>query len=966
MHRLPHIEGEWLDRSRSVTVSFEGQTVRALAGDTISSALAANGIKITARSFKYHRPRSLYSAAGHDANNLFQVGDEPNQRGDQIQVSEGQQITAVNTFGGVAADKARVVSLLGRFLPVGFYYKAFRGKYSFPLFERLIRYLSGLGRIDVSLKPARRTRVHEFCEVAVVGSGIAGLSAALQAVADGAQRVVLIDENAHPGGSGLWLRQAEPERSELTRTLLDQVAAQPRIRVLSYHCVVGLYADNELALSRIDKAEGGLILLRAQAIVLATGAIEQPPVFRNNDLPGILLASGALRLYYRYAIAAGDNIVVLGANSDAVQTALDLAAQGLKVSTLALLAGSPLSAADLPLDAIKAAGLQLLTDVVPVEALAGSDGCLQALSLRTAAGPVHLNCDALLLSAGWMPALQLALQGGATLRHDDGLQQHVPATLPHGVFVAGRANGQYSITGKAADGRCAGAAAAAYASGQAAASLPQVPAHSGPARSHNYPLYPHPKGKEFVDLDEDLTLDDLVHAAQEGFDSIELLKRYSTVGMGPSQGKLSNLNAARLLGSLVNQPLHHVGLTTARPPYQPLSIGSLAGTGFTPLRRTAFDAWHEAAGVVWMPAGQWRRPAYYAVAGRSAAQCVAAEVQAVRSKAGIINVSTLGKIDLHGPDAATLLERLYTGRFADMKPGSTRYAVMVDEAGTIIDDGVVARYDSAHFYVSTTTSASAAVYREMQRRVAEWQLDCILHNLTGHLAALNLAGPQCRSILSACTDLPLTPEQFPYLAARQCHIAGVPARVARVGFVGELGYEIHIPTDQALTVWDALHRAAGEHGLQPFGVEAQRQLRLEKGHIIVSQDTDGLSNPYEASMGWSVKSDKPFFVGQRSLQILKARGPRQLLVGFELTQAQAPVSECHLIIADGDIAGRITSIGSSATLGKTIGLAMVKPALAAAGTRLHIRGEDGAEHAAVVVSTPFYDPANSRQKDKAS
>ena len=965
MYRLPPVPGEWLDRSRPITLSFEGQIITAFAGDTLSSALAAAGIKVTARSFKYHRPRSLYSAAGHDANNLFQVGAEPNQRGDQILAQPGQRVSAVNTFGGVAADRARVVSWLARFLPVGFYYKAFRGSISFPLFERLIRYLSGLGRVDLSQRPARRSRVHEFCEVAVVGGGIAGLSAALQAAADGAHRVVLIDEAAHPGGSGLWLRQADPERCALTRSLLEQVAAQPAIRVLPYHCVVGLYADNELAVSRIDTAEGGLIQLRARAVVLATGAIEQPPVFRNNDLPGVLLASAALRLYYRYGISPGQHIVVLGANSDAAQVALDLAAQGLGVTTLALLVGSPVTAADLPLEQLAACGVQVVSDVIPVAAEAGADGCLQALQLRTEGGVRRLSCDALLVSAGWMPALQLALQGGATLRHEEVLQQHVPASLPHGVFVAGRANGHYNLDAKAADGRRAGAAAAAIALPRAVVALPPEPSRTGPARSHAYPLYPHPQGKEFVDLDEDLTLADLVHAAQEGFDSIELLKRYSTVGMGPSQGKLSNLNAARLLGSLVNQPLHHVGLTTARPPYQPLSLGSLAGTGFTPLRRTAFDSLHAAAGVVWMPAGQWRRPAYYAVTGLSPEQCVAAEVEAVRTQAGLIDVSTLGKIDVLGADAAILLERLYTGRFADMKPGTTRYAVMVDEAGTLIDDGVVARYDQQHFYVSTTTSASAAVYREMQKRVAEWQLDCILHNLTGHLSALNLAGPQCRSILAACTDLPLSAEQFPYLAARRGQIAGVPARVARVGFVGELGYEIHVPTDQALTVWHALQHAAGSAGLKLFGVEAQRQLRLEKGHIIISQDTDGLTNPYEASMGWAVKADKGFFVGQRSLQILKTRGPRQVLVGFELAQPEAPVQECHLIIADGDIAGRITSIGRSATLGKTIGLAMVKPEMAATGTALLIRGADGKTHAATVVDTPFYDPANSRQKASA-
>jgi sarcosine oxidase subunit alpha len=960
MRRLPPVAGEWINRARPIALRFEGRRIEAFDGDCLSSALAGAGVLTVARSFKYHRPRGLVSLAGHDANALFQVGSEPNQRGDSLRAVDGMAFTAVNTFGGLAADRGRIVGRLARFLPVGFYYKAFRGPRSFPLFERLIRYFSGLGRVDLAQRPQPRVRVHEFCEVAVIGAGTAGLSAALSAAHTGAARVVLVDENASPGGSGLWADAADPSQAAATDALRAAVAAEPRIRLMPSSCAIGLYADHQIAISRMDRVDGGLTLLRATAVVLATGAIEQPVVFRHNDLPGILLASAAQRLLHRYAIACGERIVVLGANRDAVDAALDLAAQGLGVSTLAMLAGNAVDATDLRADALERAGITLLREVTPVEALPDAQGTLRAVVLSVDGTDHRLDCDALLMSAGWMPALALALQAGATVRYDEAGRQHLPATLPDGLLVAGRANGIHQSDAKRADGERAGADAAAWVLRRAAPAPFERPAAT--PRSHAFPVYPHPLGKEFVDLDEDLTIADLRNAAQEGFDSIELLKRYSTVGMGPSQGKLSNLNAARILGSLTDAPLQHIGLTTARPPYQPVTLGALAGAGFSPLRRTALDARHVALGAVWMPAGHWRRPAYYARPGSAPGDSIAAEARAVREAVGLIDVSTLGKIDVAGPDAALLLERLYTGRFADMAPGTTRYALMVDEAGTVTDDGVVARLAADHFYVSTTTSGAAGVYREMQRRVAEWRLDCILHNLTGHLAAMNLAGAASRDVLRGLCDADLSPAAFPYLGARSGRIAGVMARIQRVGFVGELGYEIHVAYDAAGQVWDALLDAGRAAGIRPFGVEAQRLLRLEKAHVIVGQDTDGITNPFEAGMGWAVKQDKPFFVGQRSLQILKGRGTKQQLAGFALETPDAAVQECHLVIAAGEIAGRVTSIGRSFTLGRTIGLAMLDPALTRPGTSFIIRGDSGRSVAARVVATPFYDPGQVRQR----
>ncbi len=955
MRRLPTaIDGEWIDRGHPLQLQFEGRTIDALLGDTLSSALAAAGHMTLARSFKYHRPRGIVSAAGHDANALFQIGHEPNQRGDQILARDGMRFAAVNTRGGVARDRAAVIGLLARFLPVGFYYKAFLGKRSFPWFERIIRSFSGLGTVRFDQVDPPRPRRHQHCDVAVIGAGVSGLSAALSAAEHGARRIVVIDEAQQPGGSGLWHARTRSADAAHCRDLIEQLKALHGVELLCSHSVVGHYSDHELAVSRIDREDGGLLLLRARAVVMATGCVEQPAVFRNNDLPGVLLGSAAQRLLYRHGVSAGERIVVLGANDEAVALALDLASQGLKVTDLAVLEGSPNLV--LPADELRAAGIRVHANVRAISAKAGSDGALAGVEWPASGGPVHLSCDCLLMSAGWMPALQLALQCGGSMQFDAALGQHVPKTLPAGLFVAGRANGCLDFLARVGDGRAAGEQAALHARGKAPMAHYAAP-RSPNGHSHAMPLFAHAAGKEFVDLDEDLTLSDLANAAQEGFDSVELLKRYSTVGMGPSQGKLSNLNAARQLARVTGHALPSLGLTTARPPWQPVSLGALAGARLAPLRRTAMDAWHDTHGAVWMPAGNWRRPACYG----TGQQAIAAEVQAVRNAAGLIDVSTLGKIEVMGRDAGLLLDRMYVGVVSDLAPGRTRYAVMLDEAGTVIDDGVVARLADGRFYLTTTTGGSTAVYRELQRRVAEWQLDCTLHNLTGHLAAMNIAGPRSREILAHCTELPLDETAFPYLALREGRVAGAATRIARVGFVGELGFEIHVPCGDAQNVWDALMQAGAAAGLKPFGVEAQRILRLEKGHIIVGQDTDGVTNPFEAGLGRMLRMNKPFFNGQRSLQALQKRGDRQQLVGFTIA-ARVPLAESHLAIHAGDIVGRITSIAHSSTLGRTIGLALLAPAHATLGSAVHFRDDTGALHAATIVAPPFYDARGERQR----
>jgi sarcosine oxidase subunit alpha len=434
--------------------------------------------------------------------------------------------------------------------------------------------------------------------------------------------------------------------------------------------------------------------------------------------------------------------------------------------------------------------------------------------------------------------------------------------------------------------------------------------------------------------------------------------------MGPSQGKHSNMNAIRILARIKGQTIDKIGAPTSRPFFHPVPLSHLAGRSFQPERVTPMHAQHEHDNAKFMQAGQWLRPEFYQLVGMDKESAVRAEVRAVRESLGMIDVGTLGKLEVYGDDAAEFLERVYTGRFANMKIGSTRYCLMCDESGVMIDDGVVARLAEHHFYFTTTTTGSATVYRELTRLNTMWRLAVGIVNLTGHYAAINVAGPNARAVLAPLTGIDLSEAAFPYLGVREAEVAGIPARLLRVGFVGELGYELHVPAQYGAALWDVLAREGAHFAIKPFGVEAQRLLRLEKAHVIIGQDSDGLTTPFEAASSFAVKMDKPFFVGQRSLKIIQSKPQRQTLVPFVIARdwAGAMPKECHLVIREGEIAGRVTSVAHSETVGQVIGLAFVEPDHCAVGTRFSIRADGGAMVEATIVKAPFYDPDGSRQK----
>lgn len=968
--RLPPQPGEWIDRNRPLSFRFEGQSYTGYAGDTVSSALAAHGVRMLGRGFKYHRPRGIFSLANHDCNNLVRAGRRTNLRADITPLETEAEFYAVNTFGGLRRDWAKIVDRFGKFLPVGFYYKTFhRPSALFPFWERRMRQMAGLGAVDIEAPRTRTPKDYAFCDVLVVGGGPAGLAAAL-AAADADLSVILVDENPKLGGSLHYQGPDLPDGERVRSELLAKVASDARIEVRTATVAAGYYADHWLALVHAER----MTKARARAVVLATGVQEQPAVFGNNDLPGVLLASAAQRLTRQYAVRPFEKGLVFAANADGYHAALGMVRLGLDVTCLVdpRPEGEPTDLAK----EVAAAGVPIHQGAVlwaiPAPGKVGIKGAMvgavdkKGRDLERRLPPIA--CDGIVMSVGWAGADGLFCQAGGKVVYDESTQQFLPTRAPAGTFVAGRLAGVYALPDRLADGRRAGQAAACYL-GRTVDVGPAPPRATGAdSPNHPYPIFPSEYFKNFIDLDEDVQYKDLVHAAQEGFDQIELLKRYSTHGMGPSQGKTANSNAIRVLARVKGQTVGETGATTSRPFVHPTSLAILAGRGFHPRRLTPLHARHAAAGAQFITAGDWSRPAYYAPAGQRREQAISEEVQVVRQKVGLIDVGTLGKIEIQGPGAAEFIERVYTGRFANLKVGGTRYGLMCDESGVIVDDGVVARLGSERFYLSTTTTAAAAVYREMQRLALVWRSQVTLHNATGHFAAMNLAGPKSRETLARLAEFPLDDAAFPYLAAREGRILGVPARVLRVGFVSDLGYEIHVPAQFAPRVWDALLAAGAPYGVRPFGVEAQRVLRLEKGHVIVSHDTDGLTTPREANLAWAVKLDKPFFVGQRSLRIVEKQPLKRVLVCFVLPAehtGEIP-KDCHLVILQGEITGRVTSVARSSSRGQVIGMAYVAPSQAKVGGTFEIRVDGGQMLTATIVAPPFLSPPATGSPAKGS
>jgi len=961
--RLPAPMGLLIDRERPLRFNFDGQPCHGFAGDTIASALLGNGRWLLSRSFKYHRPRGPLSMAGQDANTLVQLPDEPNVLADLEGARDGLVVEGQNFNGSLEQDRDAYLGKFSRFMPVGFYYRSFyKPKGMWKVWEPLIRKKAGLGVLDLKFKPQYYDKAYLFVDVAIIGAGPAGLRAALDAANAGA-KVLLIEQQPVLGGSLTYARFdiAGTRAASLRQELLSAIDRHPNIQVLLQATCNGWFTDNYLPVIQHKR----MYKVRATRCLVAAGSFDQPVVFRNNDLPGVMLTSAAQRLMKLYAVKPGQRAVILTGHDDGYLAALDLQEQGVAVAAVVDMRAAPADAAlaaelkrrDIPMhlgstvyEALHEAGMRHVNgvDIRPIT----GQGKVGPHGLRVA-------CDLLCMSAGYMPVYQLLCQAGGKLAYDVNRDEFTISQLPAGLDIAGSVNGRHRLENVLAD--------ATRSAAEALQAL-DLPAPTRSTFCHEakvnfpWPIFPHPKGKDFVDFDEDLQVRDIVNATRSGYRDVQLVKRFSTVGMGPSQGRHSALPTARLVAQATGRSISETGVTTARPPFQAEKLAHVAGRAFDPYRQTPMHRRHLEAGAKMMPAGIWQRPAYYGKPDQRE-QCMQQEARHVREKVGLIDVSTLGGLDVRGPDAAELLERVYTFGFAKLAIGRTRYALMTNEHGVVIDDGVCARLAEQHFYVTATTSGVDRIYQQMLKWNAQWRLDVDITNVTAALAAVNLAGPLSRQVLAkVCDEVDLSAEAFPYLGARLGAVAGIPARILRVGFVGELGYEVHVPARHAERLWDALMQAGAGLGIRPFGVETQRLLRLEKGHVIISQDTDGMTHPAEIDMQWAIGRKKPFFVGKRSIEILEAQPLKRKLVGFSLPKDSPQPLEGHLVLDGPDISGNVTSCEYSQTLGQIIGLAYAGAHQATPGMHIPIRVEGGVMVNAKVVQLPFHDPDNLRQE----
>jgi sarcosine oxidase, subunit alpha len=959
---------ELIDRTRRLTFQFEGRAYSAFPGETIGSALAAAGVKTFSRSFKYHRPRGLFCVTGKCPNCLMTVNGVPNVRVCVEPVSEKAVVIPQNCWPSLRYDVSSLIEKFDFLLPVGFYYKTlYRPRFMWKLADPVIRRLVGLGGWN---KPGGQPPhyEHEYLhtDLLVIGGGPAGLAAAKSAAEAGIE-VVLVDDQSGLGGHLRIHRRNFPDPAtgsprpgfEIARDLARGIEGNREIRVLCPATAIGGYEGGLTTVTTKNR----LIQVRASQTVVAAGAFEYPALFGGNDLPGVMLGAGALRLLHCYGVKPGNNAVVVTANEEGLALALDLQQAGMRVAAVVdQRPESPESDAALKLQRL---GVPHLFSSAPISAH-GRNG-VRSLVVGPATGPAGqstmktFSCDLVCISLHRSPALEVFRQNGGEVRYDSSLEQMVPvAGLSH-VQVVGEATGFRDLAISTLQGRIAGLEAANrirppdVARSESLKRLrTSLDAAEKQYRQSRLALE-EPRGvgqgKRFVCLCEDVTQEDMRLAVTEGFDEMELLKRYTTLSMGPCQGRMCLMPAARCAAQATGQSVAESGTTTSRPPVFSVAMGMIAGPHHHPVKLTPMHYQHIEAGARQMDMGEWKRPHSYTTPQE--------EWKAVREGVGLIDVSTLGKIRVQGRDAAKLLDKVYTHVFSSLQVGRSRYGVICGDDGIILDDGTVSRLGEDDFYLTTTTGNIEFVEKWLKWWIAGTGWCAHVTNVTADFAAANLAGPRARDVLNKLTQVDLSPAAFKYMQCAQDEVGGVAAILLRIGFVGETGWEIHYPACYGEYLWEALLDAGKEFGIACFGVEAQRILRLEKKHVIVGQDTDALSSPFEADLEWVIKFHKEDFIGKSSLLAAKTRGIDNRLIGFV---ADAVVEDGSAVVVDQQPVGRVTSARISPLENRCLGLAVVPSRLAAEGNSFQIRS-NGQLVKARVHGPPFYDPEGVRLRE---
>ena len=990
MAQINRVEGYGrIDRGRPVRFTFNGRRYEGFAGDTLASALLANDVKLIGRSLKFHRPRGVFTSGSDEPSALVQLEEgadtEPNTRTTTTELYEGLTAFSQNCWPSVRFDLVRIVGLAPRLIPAGFYYKTFMWPAAWwrTVFEPAIRRVAGLGRCPAASDPDTYEHRHQHCDVLVVGMGPAGLAAALAAGRTGA-RVIVVDENPEPGGSLLWAGgtiDGGPAADWAARAF-EELSEMEEVTLLLRTAAAAFYDHNYLTLlERVTNHLGPrrkgvrerFWKVRARQVVLAAGAHERPPVFTENDRPGIMTAS-AMRTYLnRFGVLAGRRVAVFTNNGSAYAAALDAHAAGAKVSIVDTRA----EPAGQSFDAARKAG-------IPVHAgygIAGTRGRLRITGCEIAplgaggqladSGCIRIDCDALGVSAGWSPAVHLWSQARGNVVWDKATACFRPDFCQQRVVSAGSCNGTFDLAGCLREGSEAGASAALQAgfgdgsfkglfAGEEEAFKP-CPIFHVPSRK--------PAGEgglAFVDHQNDVTVSDIHLAHREGFESVEHLKRYTTAGMATDQGKTSNVNALAILAELRRQPIPQVGTTTFRPPYIPTAFGSMAGQRagglFHFARKTPMWNWHAANGGVMEAMGDYLRPRAYARPGEGLRDAENREVFTVRQAAGLYDASTLGKIDVRGADACRFLNLVYTNAWDGLPVGYCKYGMMLNECGMVIDDGITSRLGAFHYHMTTTSGQAAAVLAWLEEWLQiEWpHLDVHLTDVGEQWAVCALAGPMARNVLQKLTVKDMGGVAFPSMTVQDARVAGVNARIMRVSFTGEQSYEINVPARYGQYAWEQIMDAGAEFGLAPFGTEALHILRAERGFAVVGQDTDGSVTPKDLGMNWIVSTKKTDFIGKRGLASPEARrhGRRQL-VGLLTENPDCVIPHgTHLVEGHQDkppmkAVGFVCSTYHSETLGRSIAFALIEHGRSRLGQTLRAYGING-EAANVTVTEPAF------------
>jgi len=992
--------GGRIDRSKPLRFTFNGKSYQGYAGDTLASALLANGVRIVGRSFKYHRPRGIVGSGAEEPNAILQIGEGaktvPNLRATQVELVDGLVARSVNGWPSLENDASAITGNLSRLLPAGFYYKTFMWpKSAWEKYEHFIRKAAGLGESPSLPDPDRYEKVNIYCDVLIAGAGPAGLVAALSAGRAGA-RVVIADEQNEFGGSLLASRNLIDEKpaDEWIAHVVKELRQMPEVRCLPRSTVFGYHNDNFLTIhervsDHLPNADRRLPRervwrVRAKQVVLATGAIERPLVFGNNDRPGVMLASAASTYVNRYGVKPGTRAVVFTNNDSAYQTALDLQQADVIVSAIIDVRANPDGNL---VNKARAAGIAIETSSVVTDVRFDKTITTAEISKVNNEGdailgaPGSLGCDFIVMSGGWSPVVHLHAQSGGRPKFDDTKACFVPGDSVQHEQSIGAAHGVFSLREILDEGFQVGVDAA-RSTGFDLGATPASPIVEEIKEQAIQPMWLVPSEKTtsraakcFVDFQNDTTAADIQLAAREGYRSIEHVKRYTALGFGTDQGKLGNINGMAILATELGQSLGETGTTTFRPNYTPVSFGAIAGpdlgeTLFDPVRKTAMHEWHVENGAKFENVGQWKRPWYYPKPGEDIHAAVNRECLAVRESVGILDASTLGKIDIYGPDAVALLNWMYTNAWSKLEIGRCRYGLMLGEDGMVMDDGVTSCLGEQHFHMTTTTGGAAHVMGWMERWLqTEWpDMQVYLTSTTDHWAVASISGPNSRKLIEElCVDIDFSNDAFPFMSFRDGTVVGLPARVFRISFSGELAYEINVSANAGRKLWEALMQTGEKYNITPYGTETMHVLRAEKGYIIVGQDTDGSMTPQDLGMDW-ICSKKKDYLGRRSLSRSDCvRDNRKQLVGLKPTNSKDVIPEGAQLVNEPSeqtpvpMIGHVTSSYYSATLGHSIALAVVKGGRARMGGTVYAPLLDGRTISATIADPVFYDAQGERQ-----